>query len=182
VDNTASVSGAISTDSTYQIAGSTILSNTGTANLFVGIGAGTGNGAGTYNNYVGYQAGYDTSASYNTFDGAQAGYQAVGTDDAVFSGYRAGYQAVDSDYSVFVGYQAGQYASLSDLSNFIGGYAGQYASLSTWDIMLARMQTTLTMWCSLEMAPVDMPEIQIILFLQEPMLVNMRLIPQMLFL
>jgi hypothetical protein len=66
--------GTLSVAGTYQIGGSTVLTNVGTQNIFVGVGAGSANGAGTLNTALGYNASVGTGnlAATAIGDGATA--------------------------------------------------------------------------------------------------------------
>ena len=119
----------VNTANSYQIGGSGVVSIGSLAdqNLFLGIGAGANNvaGSGQYNSFSGYQAGYsNTGGVYNTFSGNQAGYaNTMGTYNT-FSGYQAGYSSTTSSYNTFSGYQAGYTSSTGGFSVFSGYQAG----------------------------------------------------------
>ncbi len=138
------VSGGVNAAQTYQIGGSSVLGigNSSDGNLFLGVGAGSANvaGSGIFNTFSGYQAGYsnttgelntfyglfagrnNVTGSYNTISGSAAGEGNTGSRNT-FYGYEAGY-VTSADDNVFVGYQAG-YSNLDGMQNaFFGSGAG----------------------------------------------------------
>jgi hypothetical protein len=103
------VAGHVSTDSTYQIGGNTVLAVPTTRTTLVGIGAGESQ---TYldNTFVGYGAGRNvTTGGNNTFVGSRAGeYSTSGSvTQNVFIGTWAGMECRDGLSNVAVGFAAG---------------------------------------------------------------------------
>jgi len=111
-------------------------------NIFYGVNAGTPGITGICNTLIGAQTGLALSSqSYNTFVGFGAGYQSTG-DNNVFIGTSAG-QNVNSSNNTFIGwtaggnspsvtgsdntvigYAAGLNISTGNFSTLVGGYAG----------------------------------------------------------
>jgi hypothetical protein len=108
------VAGHINSSETYKLHGDTVLSNTGTYNIFVGEDAGVSNTIGEFDTFVGRRAGWkntegtdntfvgsnaglwNTTGNYNTFVGRSAGQNGLGSGN-VFIGYRAGIMEFDSN-------------------------------------------------------------------------------------
>jgi hypothetical protein len=117
-----------STSGTYQIGGSSILSIGSPAdeNLFLGVGAGSHNtaGTGTLNTFSGFEAGaINGSGSLNTFYGNQAGRNGTSASYNTFSGVAAGY-ANNGSYNAFFGYAAGYNNTTGGSDTFYGTFAG----------------------------------------------------------
>ena len=90
----------------YQIGGGSVLSISSAAdfNLFLGVGAGSSNvaGSGTANTFAGYQAGLsNTTGAYNTLYGIQAGLSNVDGHDNSFYGAGAGYSNTQGSHTPF---------------------------------------------------------------------------------
>jgi hypothetical protein len=91
----------------------------------VGPGAGSHNGSGGGNTFVGVAAGYsNVSGTYNTFSGAQAGYNNVSGQWNTFSGVEAGYWNVEGGFNTFIGAGAG-YNDTGSGNTFTGSNAGE---------------------------------------------------------
>ncbi len=121
------VVGHINSSETYKLDGTTVLSNQGSLNIFVGQDAGNSNTSGIYNTFSGYQAGYyNTSASFNTFSGYKAGYYNTGHYNT-FSGYRAGYSNTTGIGNTISGYQAGL-DNTTGYHNTFSGYRAGYSN------------------------------------------------------
>lgn len=104
---------AVSSLNGYWIGSNKVLYNSGTENIFVGVGAGNALTTGTNMTALGHQAAYQlTSGGYG-----------------VFLGYRAGFSTTDRNYSIYIGREAG-YSNNADNSTFIGNYAVHGASVS----------------------------------------------------
>jgi hypothetical protein len=119
----------VNATNTYQIGGSGVVSIGSPAdqNLFLGIGAGANNvaGSGQYNSFSGYQAGFaNTNGTSNAFFGTQAGYSNTMGTYNTFSGYQAGYSDTSGSYNTFSGYQAGYTNNTGGFSVFSGFQAG----------------------------------------------------------
>ncbi len=117
-----------STSSAYQIGASNVLSigNSADDNLFLGLGAGTSNvaGSGQYNVFSGYQAGYsNTTGNRNTFVGYQAGLGNTSGVYNTFTGEHAGRNNTRGSFNTFSGAWAG-YNTASVQNTFIGTLAG----------------------------------------------------------
>jgi trimeric autotransporter adhesin len=110
---------------TYGIDGNSVLS-IGTLtdnNLFLGVGAGTNNvaGSGQLNTFSGYQAGYSNSVGcQNTFSGYQAGWNNTSGGANTFSGYFAGTNITGNNKF---------YGNLAGYNNYAGNNNVYIASL-----------------------------------------------------
>ncbi len=119
----------------------------GLNNSFFGDHAGFSSASGGNNTHIGWEAGYDNTASNNTFIGSSAGWSNTGTYN-VFVG-QAGYYNTSGGKNSFLGYQAGQqnttassnsalgfnslyYNQTGQYNTCLGAYAGQGASLSSY--------------------------------------------------
>lgn len=139
------VSGDVNTGSVYKIVGSTVLSTSGTENIFVGLGAGANN-TGGYGTFVGNNAGYNNQADENTFIGGDAGYSnTIGYGNAfvgmeagygnttgvsnTFLGIRAGRNNTAGHNNTFVGWNVGLDNSLGFRNTFLGAAAGKYNTI-----------------------------------------------------
>ena len=130
---------------TYRIGGNSVL-NIGSAadnNLFLGVGAGAANvaGSGISNVFAGYQAGLNNTSGYgnvfagylagqsnttaccNTFYGAQAGTNTTGLQNT-FVGYEAGYSNITGQNNIFSGQGAGYHNTTGSSNVFYGSSAG----------------------------------------------------------
>jgi hypothetical protein len=117
------ISGAVNTDSLYQIGGTTVLSAAGTENILVGIAAG-GNNTGTYVTCVGDSAGHFNQANYNTFIGRKAGRTNTTGQRNTFMGNWAGRSNTGGNDNVFLGTYTGANNTTGTTNTFIGNYAG----------------------------------------------------------
>jgi len=92
------VNGVVNTASVYKIGGSTVLSISGTNNMFAGVRAGASNTTGCDNTFSGYKAGRsNTTGSWNTFLGTDAGRSNKTGSGNVFIGNAAGYNETGSN-------------------------------------------------------------------------------------
>ncbi|HAH31489.1 MAG TPA: hypothetical protein DCL44_04140 [Elusimicrobia bacterium] len=141
------VAGNINTLTRYQINGSTVLAllpgnyslglgidagkiNTGTDNIFAGYQAGYGNAAGSYNAYLGSQAGLNATGNYNLFAGYQAGINNTGEYNVTLGHQAGAWTAANSGTeNVFVGRFAGFKDTFGNYNAFVGAWAG-YANTS----------------------------------------------------
>jgi hypothetical protein len=118
-----------STAGTYRIGGNNVLSigSFADGNLFLGVGAGSSNVAGTgvHNTFSGYLAGYSNTVGYfNTFSGYLAGFSNTTGGANTFYGFQAGFSNTTGAANVFSGVNAG-FSNTGGYSNaFIGNYAG----------------------------------------------------------
>ncbi|MBO0357620.1 hypothetical protein J0X19_06660 [Hymenobacter sp. BT186] len=95
-------------------------------NVLMGYQAGNALATADINNqFVGYQAGFNSTSSFNQFTGFQAGYSTTNGTDNYFSGMRAGYANTTGNYNHFVGYQAGLASTTASGNHFEGYRAGQ---------------------------------------------------------
>jgi hypothetical protein len=118
------VNGDVNINSSYKIGGSSIISNTGTYNIFLGAGAGANN-TGDWNTYLGAQAGYtNTSGEHNTFVGRRAGYSNNTGLRNTFVGDNCSRQNTTGNYNTSIGYAAGYSNTAGNNNVFIGYYAG----------------------------------------------------------
>lgn len=96
----------------------------GTNNLFIGQSTSTG-GGGTYNTFMGSQAGQgNTAGSYNTYFGYKAGFPNTVGSHNTFVGYEAGKLNTDGSDNVFIGYNAGLGNQRGNRNLIIGPNAG----------------------------------------------------------
>jgi hypothetical protein len=126
------VRGTVSSDSAYQLDGQDVLRIQDYCNLFIGVGAGVNTVAyeGTYNTYVGYEAGYSNmSGPANVCVGAKAGYSGlnIGASDNVCIGYYAGYANMGKG-NTFVGGSAGSSHAFGSWNTYIGNHSGMSGS------------------------------------------------------
>ena len=131
---------AVNAATQYNIGGSRILGNSGTNNLFSGIGAGGSNTSGTNNSFFGAGAGSaNTTGSANSFFGYHAGEEQTGERNSFFGdrsglnttgnnnnffGSAAGLQNTTGENNVFIGNQAGRNNISGSNNVFIGEIAG----------------------------------------------------------
>src|SRR5271166_822038 len=131
---------------TYQIGGSVVLGIGSAAdqNVFLGVGAGVVNVAGTgkFNTFSGYQAGKsnttgisntfsgyqagksNTSGKYNTFSGGSAGASNTMGSYNTFSSYGTGSLNTTGNYNTYSGYAAGFFNTTGNNNTFYGVNAG----------------------------------------------------------
>src|SRR5271157_5988718 len=114
---------------TYQIGGSVVLGIGSAAdqNVFLGVGAGVVNVAGTgkFNTFSGYQAGNsNTTGTSNTFSGYQAGKSNNTGISNTFSGYQAGKSNTSGKYNTFSGGSAGASNTMGSYNTFSSYGAG----------------------------------------------------------
>jgi hypothetical protein len=120
---------SLNSATTYQIGGSSVL-NIGSAadhNLFLGVGAGAHNvaGSGVNNSFSGAVAGYsNTTGSYNTFSGSQAGYSNTTGSQNTFNGFVAGLSNTSGSSNAFYGTFAGFSNTTGAFNTFSGFRAG----------------------------------------------------------
>jgi hypothetical protein len=120
------VDGAVNVSSVYKIGGNRVLSNAGTNNIFVGVGAGENNTTGSWNTFLGDQVGYSNSTGYyNTFLGHAAGYKNTEGFENTFSGLAAGWANTTGWGNTFSGYEAG-YSNTTGYSNTFSGRRAGY--------------------------------------------------------
>ncbi len=120
------INGAINTSSSYKIGGNTVLSDSGTGNIFVGVGAGENiTVTGGYNTFVGDSAGYsNTGGGPNTFLGYLAGYSNITGACNTFLGDWAGYKNTTGLDNTFSGHYTGYYNTTGYNNTFLGSNAG----------------------------------------------------------
>jgi len=99
----------------------------GSANIFMGVGAGNSTTTGESNNFLGHYAGkYNTTGSDNNFLGYYAGrYNTTGSGNNFF-GSNAGQENTTGNYNNFFGYEAGEANTTGNYNNFFGNEAGLY--------------------------------------------------------
>ena len=112
----------------YQIAGVTVMHNTGTENMFVGDASGAINsnqfGFGRDNAFFGFHSGYaNTDGEYNTFAGALAGELNGSGYHNTFVGYATGHDNTNGAYNSFFGDGAGYHTTIVMVDGS-GGFAG----------------------------------------------------------
>ena len=83
------------------------------------------NNAGSRNNFIGYQAGYNnTAGGDNTFMGDSAGYSNTTGADNTFLGSQAGNANISGGANTFLGYVAGQHNTTGNYNTFLGYQTG----------------------------------------------------------
>lgn len=114
----------LSTGQGLRINGTTVLSNTGTGNMFVGGGVAA---TGSYNAFFGHQAGNSnvTDGIYNTFIGYRAGKSNTRGDYNTFVGMEAGSASDTAVHNTMVGYYAGKNNTSGAHNSFFGSLAGE---------------------------------------------------------
>lgn len=135
------VDGAVNVSSLYKIGGDRVLSNTGTKNIFVGVGAGENN-TGEWNTFLGDSAGFsnttgngntflgeatgrlNTTGYWNTFSGCQAGNSNTTGWQNTFLGSRAGYLNTTGNWNTFLGHATGLSNTTGSYNTFLGLEAG----------------------------------------------------------
>lgn len=126
----------------YNIGGNRILSNPGSQNLFVGVGAGSSNTTGGQNSFFGLNAGFsntsgannsfygvvagqsNTTGVFNSFYGASAGGSNTSGGFNSFFGRVAGFANTTGSSNSYFGFQAGE-NSTGGGNTFVGSIAGQ---------------------------------------------------------
>ncbi len=118
------VTGAIRTDSQYDLGANRVLSNAGTENLFVGASSGAVN-IGPQNTFVGNQAGAaNSSGAFNTFLGEDAGLANTSGSSNTFVGEDTGRVNTTGASNTFIGENAGDANTLGNAGTFVGQSAG----------------------------------------------------------
>jgi hypothetical protein len=108
----------------FEIGGSRILSNAGTSNIFVGVGAGAAN-TGPSNSFFGSNAGNsNTSAGNNSFFGTSAGRVNTTGFSNSFFGSRAGEFNTTGENNSFFGARSGESNSTGLDNTFYGALSG----------------------------------------------------------
>src|SRR5271157_495999 len=123
---------------TYQIGGSVVLGIGSAAdqNVFLGVGAGVVNVAGTgkFNTFSGYQAGNsNTTGTSNTFSGYQAGKSNNTGISNTFSGYQAGKSNTSGKYNTFSGGSAGASNTMGSYNTFSSYGAGSSNTMGSYN-------------------------------------------------
>jgi hypothetical protein len=109
----------------YNIGGSRVLSNPGTANLFAGVGAGQNNTFGNGNSFFGWHAGAaNTIGDSNSFFGINAGAANLDGDQNSFFGHLAGASNTSGIRNAFFGDLAGVSNTEARENNFFGHNSG----------------------------------------------------------
>jgi hypothetical protein len=110
-----------STNDALMISGNPVLKANGTQNIFVGRNAGDG---GSYNTFVGEDAGKDNTGISNTFIGRQAGRVNTSGGQNVFLGLNAGYDHLSGSFNTLLGRSAGGNLTTGSNNTFVGGNTG----------------------------------------------------------
>ena len=109
----------------YNLGGFRVLSNTGTNNMFAGVGAGVQNYAGFKNAFFGVRAGFSNDAgSNNTFVGMNAGSLNTGGARNAFVGTFAGESNTVGADNSFFGESAGKFNTDGQSNSFFGRNSG----------------------------------------------------------
>jgi hypothetical protein len=110
----------------YSIGGLRVLSNSGSANLFAGTGAGQSNSTGGSNSFFGANAGLNNQVgSDNAFFGSNAGVINTGSNNSFFGDY-AGHDNLTGPANSFFGESAGRFNYTGGANSFFGDGAGYY--------------------------------------------------------
>lgn len=117
------VNGDVNSATLYRIGGGTVLSASGTRNIFVGIDAGRNN-TGMDGTFVGYQSGYSNQGNFNTFVGRNVGASNTSGYGNTFVGYLAGGWNGTGYRNTFLGQNAGYFNTTGNVNTFVGDYAG----------------------------------------------------------
>jgi hypothetical protein len=121
---TLSSTGAVNAATQYNLGGSRILDNNGSFNLFVGLNAGPGMTGGG-NTIIGFDAGLSASTGdSNTIVGAFAGQKNTANNNT-FIGTSAGLENTSGADNVFIGVNAGDTNLSGSENTFVGRNAGQ---------------------------------------------------------
>lgn len=119
----------VNTAAQYNIGGSRILTNAGTRNVFVGIGAGQANVLGRDNAFFGFNAGLNNignltiGGNFNSFFGSNAGKMLTQGRFNSFFGSNAGGASTSGTDNAFFGANAGS-SNSGDQNSFFGVGAG----------------------------------------------------------
>ena len=115
---TAAGTGGDCTDTFIGRAAGASTTATNSYNSFFGDHAGFSNVSGTNNTHLGWEAGYDNTASNNTFIGSSAGWSNTGTYNVIVG--QAGYYNTSGGKNSFLGYQAGQQNTTASSNSALG--------------------------------------------------------------
>ena len=94
----------------------------GFRNMFIGIQSGNNNAYGSYNQFSGYQSGYNNNGNSNIFSGSFSGYNNKG-DINVFIGERSGFFNTYGRGNVFIGHVSGYQNTTGNNNTTIGAFA-----------------------------------------------------------
>ncbi len=109
----------------FNIGANRVLSNAGTDNIFVGVGAGFSNTAGRGNSFVGMSAGFNNlTGNGNSFFGAGAGFNNTTGSGNLFFGAGAGFGNTTGSSNAFFGANAGTENTTGSGNAFFGAGAG----------------------------------------------------------
>lgn len=139
----------------YNINGNRILSNSGTNNLFAGVGAGSlntggfnsffggnaglNNTTGNANSFFGWSAGgNNTTGGANSFFGADAGLNNTTGNFNSFFGLSAGEQNTTGGLNAIFGYRAGRANTTGNDNSFIGTGAGEFNTTGSNNTFVGR--------------------------------------------
>lgn len=128
--------GIFSASSQYNIGTDRILSNGGTFNLILGVGAGGAN-TGGFNTFIGADAGRDNTAGHqNTFVGRAAGGFNTTGFGGTFLGRSAGLQNTTGEQNTFVGQEAGLSNTTAKYNVFMGALTGRSNTTGSYSTMV----------------------------------------------
>lgn len=123
------VVGNINTSTQYNIGGNRVLSNAGTGNLFVGVGAGQANPTGGFNSFFGSNAGKaNTVGRFNSFFGDHVGDRNTTGEANSFFGHNAGALNISGNSNSFFGAGAGGANTTGENNVFVGAESGSNVS------------------------------------------------------
>lgn len=129
------VVGDVNINSVYRIGGNRVLSDSGSQNIMLGAGAGTGT-TGSYGTFVGYNAGSGNSGERSTFVGTEAGSSNNTGSNNTYLGYRAGHLNTSGYRNVFIGNAAGRSNTSGNQNVFIGDEAGFTCSTGVGNVFI----------------------------------------------
>ncbi len=119
----------VNTTTQYNIAGSRVLSNAGSGNIFAGVGAGGSNTTGANNSFFGAGAGgLNTGGNFNSFVGNSAGHSNTTGQENAFFGIEAGFLNSTGSQNSFFGAYAGNTNTTGSNNSFFGDNAGLFNS------------------------------------------------------
>lgn len=118
------IDGDVNINGVYKNGNETILSNSGSGNIFVGAGSGASN-TGNSNTFLGHHSGYNNTSGYwNVFLGTFAGNFNTTGGGNTYIGLNAG-ESSTGNSNTYLGLYSGQSATSGDENTFLGGISGR---------------------------------------------------------
>src|ERR1044072_1368005 len=129
----------INAQTQYNLGGQRLLSNAGTNNLFVGVGAGAANTTGDRNSFLGSNAGQaNTTGAGNTFIGESAGLVNLQGSFNAFVGESAGRSNTTGNENAYFGNSAGRNNTTGLFNVFLGTNAGFSNTTGNFNTLVGR--------------------------------------------